>query len=92
MGELTKRNARACSADSTRILLDLDLDLDLDRGAGRLEHFTDGVGLRLEASVGPEITGAGDQIEKQEFDPQPVRGLSGVWASFRFDGHLDILS
>ena len=66
------------------------VDLNLD--AGCLEHFTDDVERRLEASVGPETTGAGGQIEEQEFDPQPVRGLSGVWAYFRFDGHLDILS
>ena len=80
-------------AQRTRLVRGFHEDLvDLDLDAGCLEHFTDDVERRLEASVGPETTGAGGQIEQQEFDPQPVRGLSGVWAYFRFDGHLDILS
>lgn len=50
VGELAKRSARACSAESTRI----DLDLDLDRDASRLERLAHDLERRREAPVGPQ--------------------------------------
>ena len=70
VGELTKRSARACSADSTSTLL-------TSTSARRLQDVAHDLERRLEAAVGAQTAGAGRKVEKQKVDRQPTPGLRG---------------